>query len=92
MLKKACAVAAVGAGFLMMGTPAFATQDEPVDIAPRYDHTHQVGLVNLDESEVLSDLNVCHVDVNVIAVPLFSNNDSGTCANPDLDVHGDSDR
>ncbi|GHH40284.1 hypothetical protein [Lentzea cavernae] len=100
MLKKAFAAAAVGAGFLMMGTPAFATQgdamDDMMDLASKYDHDHQVGLVNMEDSELLSDINVCHVDVNVIAVPLFSNNDGGPCVNPDIEaVHsheGDSDR
>jgi hypothetical protein len=85
-IKKIAAAAAVGAAFLMVGTPAFASQD--YDVAPyaaEYDFTHQVGLVNLDDSEVLSDLNVCHVDVNVIAVPILSNNDSGLCANPDVE-------
>jgi hypothetical protein len=93
MLKKAFAAAAVGAGFLMMGTPAFATQggamDDMMDLATKYDHDHQVGLVNMDDSELLSDINVCHVDVNVIAVPLFSNNDGGPCTNPDLDVEAE---
>ena len=88
MLKKACAVAALGAGFLMIGSPAFAT---PTEIASRYDFTHQVGLVNMDESELLSDINVCHVDVNVIAVPILSNNDGGMCANPDIYVEDHED-
>jgi hypothetical protein len=100
MLKKAFAAAAIGAGFLMMGSPAFATQggamDEMVDLASEYEQDHQVGLVNMEDSELLSDINVCHVDVNVIAVPLFSNNDGGPCLNPDIEaVHtheGDSDR
>jgi hypothetical protein len=94
MLKKVVAAAAVGAGLLMMGTPAFATQggevEEMTDLASKYDHTHQVGVVNMDDSELLSDINVCHVDVNVIAVPLFSNNDGGPCVNPDIE--GDADR
>ncbi|GGM88837.1 hypothetical protein GCM10011609_27030 [Lentzea pudingi] len=90
MKKVFAATAAVGAGFLMMGTPAFATQggamDDVKELAPQYDHTHQVGAVNMEDSELLSDLNVCHVDVNVIAVPVLSDNDSGLCANPDIDV------
>ncbi|GHH44237.1 hypothetical protein [Lentzea cavernae] len=95
MLKKAFAAAAVGAGFLMMGTPAFATQgdamDDMRDLASSYDHTHQVGLVNMEDSELLSDLNVCHVDVNVIAVPVLSNNDGGPCLNPDIEVQDSED-
>ena len=100
MLKKAIAAAAVGAGFLMMGSPAFATQgdamDDMMDLASKYDHDHQVGLVNMEDSELLSDINVCHVDVNVIAVPILSNNDGGPCLNPDIEVEhsheDDSDR
>ncbi|SER75809.1 hypothetical protein SAMN05216188_11539 [Lentzea xinjiangensis] len=90
MLKKAVAAAAVGAGFLMMGSPAFATQGDAMSdmmtLASEYDHDHQVGLVNMEDSELLSDINVCHIDVNVIAVPILSNNDSGSCVNPDIDI------
>lgn len=89
MLKKAIAAAAVGAGFLMMGTPAFATQggamDDMMELASKYDHDHQVSLVNLQNAELLSDINVCHVDVNVLSVPAFSNNDAGPCVNPDIE-------
>ncbi|MCG8926071.1 hypothetical protein [Lentzea sp. CC55] len=100
MLKKAFAAAAVGAGFLMMGTPAFATQgdamDDLKDLASEYEHNHQVGLINMEDSELLSDINICHIDVNVIAVPILSNNDSGPCTNPDIEVEAsyedDSDR
>lgn len=88
-LKKIAAAAAVGTAFLMIGTPAFASEagsmSDMAALVSEYDHTHQVGLINMDESELLSDINVCHVDVNVIAVPLLSNNDSGMCANPDID-------
>ncbi|MCR3749900.1 hypothetical protein [Lentzea californiensis] len=91
MLKKAFAAAAVGAGFLMMGTPAFATQggamDDVTDLASKYDHDHQVSLVNMENAELLSDINVCHVDVNVIAVPAFSGNDGEPCV--DLDIEGE---
>ncbi|MEU7478185.1 hypothetical protein AB0A63_19530 [Lentzea sp. NPDC042327] len=90
MLKKTVAAAVVGAAFLLVGTPAFAGESEDfghmMAMAAEYDHTHQVGLLNLEDSEVLSDINVCHVDVNVIAVPILSNNDSGVCANPDTDI------
>ncbi|HEX7306871.1 hypothetical protein [Lentzea sp.] len=86
-LKKVVAATAAGMGFLMIGSPAFATQGGEVselqDLASEYDHTHQVSAVNLEDSEILSDINVCQVDVNVIAVPVLSNNDSALCANPD---------
>ncbi|SDP97995.1 hypothetical protein [Lentzea jiangxiensis] len=90
MLKKAFAAVAVGAGFLMMGTPAFATQgdamDELTDLASKFEHNHQVGLINMENSELLSDINLCHIDVNVLAVPVLSNNDNGSCSNPDIEV------
>jgi hypothetical protein len=90
MLKKTVAAAAVAAGLLLVGSPAFAGESDDfgdmVALAAEYDHTHQVGLVNMEDSELLSDINVCHIDVNVIAVPILSNNDSGLCANPDTDI------
>ncbi|HUQ56301.1 hypothetical protein [Lentzea sp.] len=78
MLKKAGAAVAIAGAFLGIGSTAMAD-------APELDITDQVGLVDLDESEVASDLNVCFIDVNVIAVPVLSDNDSGLCANPDED-------
>ncbi|SDF38892.1 hypothetical protein SAMN05216553_101393 [Lentzea fradiae] len=90
MLKKALAAVAVGTGFLMVGSPAFATQGGPVDeladLASKYEHNHQVGLVNMENSQLLSDINLCHLDVNVLAVPVLSANDSGTCLNQDVEV------
>ncbi|SDP99302.1 hypothetical protein [Lentzea jiangxiensis] len=76
MLKKAGAAIAIAGAFIGIGSTASAD-------GPELDLTHQVGGVNLDDSEVLSDLNVCFIDVNVIAVPVLSGNDSGLCANPD---------
>ncbi|MEV6719205.1 hypothetical protein AB0M48_45030 [Lentzea sp. NPDC051208] len=87
MLRKAFAAAAVGAGFLMMGTPAFATQsgamDDLTDLVPKHDH--QVSLINMQDAELLSDINVCHVDANVIAVPAFSGNDGEPCVDLDFE-------
>ncbi len=76
MLKKAGAAVAIAGAFLGFGSQALAD-------APELDVTEQLGLVDLDDSEVVSDLNVCFIDVNVIAVPVLSDNDSGLCANPD---------
>ncbi|MEV6717350.1 hypothetical protein AB0M48_35565 [Lentzea sp. NPDC051208] len=76
MLKKAGAAVAIAGAFLGFGSTALAD-------APELDITDQLGIANLDESEVLSDLNACFIDVNVIAVPVLSDNDSGLCANPD---------
>ncbi|MCR3749899.1 hypothetical protein [Lentzea californiensis] len=76
MLKKAGAAVAIAGAFLGFGSTAMAD-------APELDLSHQVGGVNLEDSEVLSDLNACFIDVNVIAVPVLSGNDSGLCANPD---------
>ncbi|MCG8926070.1 hypothetical protein [Lentzea sp. CC55] len=76
MLKKAGAAVAIAGAFLGFGTTALAD-------APELDITDQVGLVDLNDSEVLSDINACFIDVNVIAVPVLSDNDSGLCANPD---------
>jgi hypothetical protein len=94
MLKKVGAVAAIAASMMIIGSPAFAaepTQRGGEDVAElasavhELDQTHQVGLVNLDDSDLLSDINACHLDINVIAVPVLSGNDSGVCANVDED-------
>ncbi|KOV88264.1 hypothetical protein [Nocardia sp. NRRL S-836] len=76
MLKKAGAAVAIAGAFLGFGSQALAD-------TPDLDITEQVGVADLNDSEVLSDLNVCFIDVNVIAVPVLSDNDSGLCGNPD---------
>lgn len=75
MLKKAGAALAIAGAFVGVGSTASAD-------APEVDLAHQVGLVNLNDSEVASDLNACFLDVNVIAVQALAGNDSGLCANP----------
>ncbi|MBB5956260.1 hypothetical protein FHS29_002846 [Saccharothrix tamanrassetensis] len=81
MYKKVAAATAIAASLMMLGSPAFA--DTELDL------TEQLGLVNTDETEIVSDINACHIDVNVIAVPVLSNNDQGSCSNPDLEVEVD---
>jgi hypothetical protein len=76
VLKKAGAAVIIAGAFLGMGSTAMAD-------APELDITDQVGVADLNDSEVASDLNACFIDVNVIAVPVLSDNDSGLCANPD---------
>jgi hypothetical protein len=76
VLKKAGAAFAIAGAFIGIGSTALAD-------APELDITGQSGLVHLEDSEVLSDVNACFIDVNVIAVPVLSDNDSGLCANPD---------
>jgi len=49
-------------------------------------HNDQFGLINFaDDSDLLSNLNVCEVEVNVLAIPILSNNDESTCINTDND-------
>ena len=76
MLKKAGAAVAIAGAFLGFGSQALAD-------TPELDISEQVGVVDLNDSEVVSDLNACFIDVNVIAVPVLSDNDSGLCGNPD---------
>lgn len=76
MLKKAGAALAIAGAFVGIGSTALAD-------APEVHITGQSGLVHLEDSEVASDLNACFIDVNVIAVPVFADNDSALCANPD---------
>jgi hypothetical protein len=77
VLKKIGAVTAIAASMMLLGSPAFAAGGHDVDLSD------QVGLANLNDSDVLSSLNACFIDVNVIAVPVLSDNDSGVCANSD---------
>ncbi|GAB2990153.1 hypothetical protein [Saccharothrix stipae] len=47
---------------------------------------HQFGLINFaDDSDVLSNINICNVEVNVLTVPILSNNDQAVCINTDND-------
>ena len=42
----------------------------------------QNGLINLNDSQVLSNINVCHLDINAaLAAPILSGNDVGNCTN-----------
>lgn len=51
------------------------------------DESNQTGLVNFaDDSDVLSNINICQVEVNVIGVPVLSHNDGlNACINTDDD-------
>ncbi|GHE81312.1 hypothetical protein GCM10017786_09610 [Amycolatopsis deserti] len=64
MLKKTAIVAAAAAGFLMIGSPAFATQgswEEGGD-------TGQLGLLNVDDVANDNNVGVCDNQVNVLGV------------------------
>ncbi|AIJ23439.1 MULTISPECIES: hypothetical protein [Amycolatopsis methanolica group] len=64
MLKKSAIVAAAAAGFMMIGSPAFATQgawDEGGD-------TGQLGLLNVDDVANDNNVGVCDNNVNVLGV------------------------
>ncbi|WP_433268438.1 hypothetical protein ACQPZF_04255 [Actinosynnema sp. CS-041913] len=50
------------------------------------DEADQFGLINFgNDSDLLSHLNVCNVEVNVIAVPILSHNDENECITTDND-------
>ncbi|MBY8854179.1 hypothetical protein K7G98_40465, partial [Saccharothrix sp. MB29] len=50
------------------------------------DQADQIGLINFgNDSDLLSNLNVCNIEVNVIAVPILSQNDDNLCINTDND-------
>ncbi|TQM81161.1 hypothetical protein FHX81_3522 [Saccharothrix saharensis] len=101
MLKKAGAVAIAAAGLMLLGSPAFATPHGGDDHGNEYtavgelqyfedadggDTNDQFGLINFaDDSDLLSNLNVCEVEVNVLAIPILSNNDESLCINTDND-------
>ncbi|XVV04650.1 hypothetical protein ACQPW3_04350 [Actinosynnema sp. CA-248983] len=94
MLKKVGALAAITAGMLLMGSPAFAGEpgsddiDRVVGSARDIDHTDQVGLVNIDDSEILDQINICNIEViqlvnvEIPIVPI----DSYNCENTEVEV------
>ena len=50
------------------------------------DYNDQFGLINFaDDSDLLSNLNLCELELNVIAIPILSNNDESVCINTDND-------
>ncbi|MFC5054987.1 hypothetical protein [Saccharothrix xinjiangensis] len=50
------------------------------------DVADQFGLINFgNDSDLLSNLNVCEVELNVIAIPILAQNDESLCINTDND-------
>ncbi|MER5266950.1 hypothetical protein ABTZ99_33135 [Actinosynnema sp. NPDC002837] len=46
----------------------------------------QFGLINFgNDSDLLSQVNICEVEVNVLAIPILSNNDESVCIATDND-------
>ncbi|MFI9011886.1 hypothetical protein ACIGNX_32070 [Actinosynnema sp. NPDC053489] len=101
MFKKAGAVAIAAAGLMLLGSPAFATPHHDGGYGDDYTaigelhyfedaqdgaENDQFGLINFaDDSDLLSNLNVCEVELNVLAIPILSNNDESLCINTDND-------
>ncbi|MDU0292310.1 hypothetical protein [Saccharothrix longispora] len=101
MLKKAGVIAMAAAGLVMLGSPAFASPGHEDNWGGNYaigeveayyeegeegDQADQIGLINFgNDSDLLSNLNVCNIEVNVIAVPILSQNDDNLCINTDND-------
>ena len=101
MLKKAGTLAAVVAGLMLVGAPAFAVTGEPHEeehgSEPGFTFVNkddgdgnvvdQFGLLNFgNDSDVASGLNVCDVEVNaVLGIPVLSNNDESLCLTSDND-------
>jgi hypothetical protein len=55
------------------------------------DVADQFGLLNFgNDSDILSNLNVCETEVNVIAIPILSQNDENLCINQDNDENSDT--
>ncbi|WP_309115641.1 hypothetical protein [Saccharothrix sp.] len=80
MFKKAAAATAITAALMAIGSPAFAEDD--IDV------TEQVGLVNLEETDIVEQLNVCNIEVIQLVnvelpiVPI----DSYNCENTEVEV------
>jgi hypothetical protein len=87
VLKKAGVIAAAAAGLLMLGGPAFAGQGHHTR-GVNEAHGGQVGLVNLNDIDILKDINinliagVCGNNVGVLgaAVPVLSPSITHSCA------------
>jgi hypothetical protein len=110
VLKKVSTVAAVVAGLMMVGAPAFAMAGEPYehgighgglghgyvqsatyDEGEEGDVADQFGLLNFgNDSDVASNLNVCETEVNVIGIPVLSQNDESVCIATDNDDNDDN--
>ncbi|XVS65239.1 hypothetical protein ACQPYE_04010 [Actinosynnema sp. CA-299493] len=55
------------------------------------DYADQFGLVNFaQDSDLLSNINLCELEVNVLAIPILSNNDESYCINTDDDDNDDN--
>ncbi|ROP38485.1 hypothetical protein [Saccharothrix texasensis] len=105
MLKQASTVAAIVAGLMMVGAPAFAVAGDPHEHGHDHGHTSwhvteggeegnyvdQFGLLNFaQDSDVASGINLCEVEVNILTIPVLSNNDESTCLNTDNDDNDDN--
>lgn len=65
---------------------------DDVNVDADSDQNDQMGLVNFaDDSDLLSNLNLCEIEVNVIAIPILSQNDSSACINTDNDGNSSDD-
>ena len=88
MLKKVAAAAVTGMGLLMIGTPAFASQagGQLSGVTPQSqdESSRHFSLVDMRNSTVLSDVDVCEVVAETVAAPLLSSNSSVPCVNNDL--------
>ncbi|MFD7655152.1 hypothetical protein ACFV4N_14355 [Actinosynnema sp. NPDC059797] len=112
MLKKAGTIAAVAAGLMMLGSPAFAVAGEPYEHDKGWGNNtsigelnsyfeededdtvaDQFGLINFgNDSDLASNINLCQIELNVIAIPVLSHNDDGSaCINTDNDDNDDND-
>ncbi|KOX21422.1 hypothetical protein ADK67_27530 [Saccharothrix sp. NRRL B-16348] len=55
------------------------------------DYADQFGLINFaQDSDLLSNINLCELEVNVLAIPILSNNDESVCINTDNDDNDDN--
>lgn len=100
MMKKAGAVAIAAAGLMMLGSPAFASPGYDHDDwgntaigelnsyqeGEEGDVADQFGLINFgNDSDLLSNINICETEVNVIAIPILAQNDESLCVATDND-------
>ncbi|MFD0202730.1 MULTISPECIES: hypothetical protein [Saccharothrix] len=55
-------------------------------------YADQFGLINFgNDSDLLSNINICETEINVIAIPILSNNDESLCIATDNDDNDSED-
>ncbi|AQZ62562.1 hypothetical protein BKM31_14830 [[Actinomadura] parvosata subsp. kistnae] len=70
----------------LTAVPSQAQDGDPGDDDGEGDVADEFGLINFgNDSDLLSNLNVCEVEVNIIAIPILDHDDESQCVTVDND-------